>query len=131
MSRPGDPRPVVVGVDPDPARRTALAWAADEAVRRRLPLRTVHAEGVPTRGYRRREVPPSWEEWNEALHGAGKQVLEEAAGFVTARHPQLEADVRGRQCHRGPVGATAPGRHPSSHRTCTITIPGAAGKKVP
>ncbi|MFF4762286.1 universal stress protein [Streptomyces sp. NPDC001292] len=93
MSRPGDRRPIVVGVDPDPAHRMAVAWAADEAARRRLPLRPVHAEGVPTRGYRRRDVLPSWEEWNEALHKAGKQVLEEATDYVVARHPQLEVDA--------------------------------------
>ncbi|MGW2642856.1 universal stress protein [Streptomyces sp. NPDC001348] len=93
MSQPGDRRPIVVGVAPDPTRRMALAWAADEAARRRLPLRPVHAEGVPTRGHRRPEVPPSWEEWNEALHKAGRQVLEEAAAFVTSRHPRLEVDA--------------------------------------
>ncbi|MFE0512717.1 universal stress protein [Streptomyces sp. NPDC058964] len=92
MSRPVDRRPVVVGVDPDPTRRTALAWAADEAARRRLPLRPVHVEGVPTGGVRR-EVPPSWEEWNESLHAAGQQVLEQAADFVAARHPQVEVDT--------------------------------------
>lgn len=75
MSRPGDRRPIVVGVVPDPAHRMALAWAAEEAARRRLPLRPVHAEGVPTRGYGRREIPPSWEERNEAQHQAGKKVL--------------------------------------------------------
>lgn len=26
-------RPIVVGVDPDPSKRMALAWAADEADR--------------------------------------------------------------------------------------------------
>ncbi|MFB7511343.1 universal stress protein [Streptomyces broussonetiae] len=93
MSGPGDRRPIVVGVDPDPAHRMALAWAADEAALRRLPLRAVHAEGVPTRGYRGREVPPSWEGWNEALHKAGREVLEEAAQFVAARHPQLQVDT--------------------------------------
>ncbi|MEU6776869.1 universal stress protein [Streptomyces sp. NPDC046759] len=93
MSGPGDRRPVVVGVDPDPVHRMALAWAADEAVRRRLPLRAVHAEGVPTRGYRRQEVPPSWEEWNEALHKAGQQVLGQAVDFVSARYPQLQVDA--------------------------------------
>ncbi|WP_225823947.1 universal stress protein [Streptomyces naphthomycinicus] len=92
MSRPGDRRPIVVGVDPDPARRMALAWAADEADRRRLPLRPVHVEGVPTRGYRTREVPPSWEEWNEALHKAGREVLEEAMDFVATRHPRLDME---------------------------------------
>ncbi|MEU7502388.1 universal stress protein [Streptomyces griseofuscus] len=86
-------RPIVVGLDPDTARRTAPAWAADEAARRRLPLRLVHVEGVPTPGDRRTAVPPSWEGWNEALHEAGKKVLEEAAEFVTARHPGLEVDT--------------------------------------
>ncbi|MEU6577563.1 universal stress protein [Streptomyces sp. NPDC046805] len=92
MSGPSDSRPIVVGVDPDPSLRMALAWAADDAARRRLPLRVVHAEGVPTGGYRR-EVPPSWEEWNEALHKAGTEVLEEAVAFVAARHPRVEADT--------------------------------------
>ncbi|MFI9600150.1 universal stress protein [Streptomyces sp. NPDC004069] len=93
MSRPGDRRPVVVGVGPDPDGRAALSWAADEAARRGLPLRPVHVEGVPTRGYRPQAVPPSWEKWNEALHGAGQQVLKEAAAFVAARHPRLEVDT--------------------------------------
>ncbi|MFI6358134.1 universal stress protein [Streptomyces sp. NPDC050743] len=93
MSGPGDGRPIVVGVDPDPVHRMALAWAADEAARRRVPLRAVHVEGVPTRGYRRQEVPPSWEEWNEALHKAGQQVLGQAVDFVAARHPQLQVDA--------------------------------------
>lgn len=93
MSRPGDRLPIVVGVDPDPGRQTALAWAADEAALRRLPLRPVHVEGVPTRGYRGREVPPSWEEWNDALHEAGKQVLEQAADFVGSRQPEVEVDA--------------------------------------
>lgn len=93
MSGPSDRRPVVVGVEADPTRRTALVWAADEAVRRNVPLRPVHAEGVPTRGTRGREVPPSWEEWNEELHRGGKQVLEEAVAFVAARHPEVEVDA--------------------------------------
>ncbi|MEU5536190.1 universal stress protein [Streptomyces sp. NPDC020362] len=90
---PGARRPVVVGLEPDPGRRMALAWAADAAARRRLPLRTVHAEGVPTRGYRGREVPPSWEGWNDELHKAGRQVLDEAVDFVMARHPEVEVDA--------------------------------------
>ncbi|MGW3152354.1 universal stress protein [Streptomyces sp. NPDC001177] len=92
MSQRGDRRPIVVGVDPDPSRQMALAWAADEAARRRLPLRPVHVGSVPTRGYRLRAMP-TWEEWNEALHKAGRQVLEEAVDFVRARHPQLEVDA--------------------------------------
>ncbi|QHC23015.1 universal stress protein [Streptomyces sp. GS7] len=82
-------RPIVVGVDPDPSLRMALAWAADEAARRRTPLCLVHAEGVPTGGYRKTEVHPSWEEWNRALHEAGERVLQGAVAFVEDRQPQV------------------------------------------
>lgn len=86
-------RPIVVGVDPDPAKRPALAWAADEAGRRGLPLRLVHAQGTPTRGYRSGVVRPSWEEWNQALHGLGDQVLKEAVVFVESRQPAVEVST--------------------------------------
>ncbi|MDN3028445.1 universal stress protein [Streptomyces sp. S.PB5] len=82
--------PVVVGLDPDPARRMALAWAADEAHRRRLPLLLVHAQGVPTGGYRLTELRPSWERWNETLHTAGEHTLELVTAFVADRHPDVE-----------------------------------------
>ncbi|MFD8722965.1 universal stress protein [Streptomyces sp. NPDC059629] len=93
MTTASDRLPIVVGIAPDPGLRTALTWAADEAARRRLPLRVVHAEGVPTRGYRGREVPPSWEEWNAALHKEGRQLLDEATAFVAARQPDVETDT--------------------------------------
>ncbi|MGC4914068.1 universal stress protein [Streptomyces albogriseolus] len=86
-------RPIVVGVDPDPSKRLALAWAADEADRRHLPLRLVHAQGVPTGGYRSGETRPSWEEWNQALHELGDQVLKEAVAFVRSRHPAVEVST--------------------------------------
>lgn len=86
-------RPIVVGVDPDPSKRLALAWAADEADLRLLPLRLVHAQGVPTGGYRSGEVRPSWEEWNRALHGLGDQVLKEAVAFVESRRPAMEVST--------------------------------------
>ncbi|MEU1406746.1 hypothetical protein ABZ471_31090 [Streptomyces sp. NPDC005728] len=38
MTRTTDHRPIVVDADPDPAHRTAPAWAAEEATRRRLPF---------------------------------------------------------------------------------------------
>ncbi|WP_426567932.1 universal stress protein [Streptomyces canus] len=86
-------RPIVVGVEPDPSKRLALAWAADEADRRHLPLRLVHAQGMPTGGYRSGEARPSWEEWNRALHGLGDQVLKEAVAFVESRHPEVEVST--------------------------------------
>ncbi|WP_405876892.1 universal stress protein [Streptomyces sp. NBC_01136] len=90
MTPPHDHRPIVVGVDPDPAKRMALAWAADEAARRRVPLRVVHAEGMPTVKFRRGEMPPSWEELDQVLHVAGEQVLKAAVSFAEARQPQVE-----------------------------------------
>ncbi|MFC9915328.1 universal stress protein [Streptomyces sp. NPDC127197] len=82
-------KPIVAGVDPDPGKRTALAWAADEANRRRLPLLLVLAQNVPTPGYRPTGGRPSWEEWNEALHATGDRVLKAAVAFVESRHPQV------------------------------------------
>lgn len=82
--------PIVVGVDPDPSKRLALAWAADEADRRGLPVRLVHAQGVPTGGYRSGETLPSWEKWNRTLHEAGAEVLKGAVAFVESRRPTVE-----------------------------------------
>ncbi|MGX4688047.1 universal stress protein [Streptomyces sp. JNUCC 63] len=84
-------KPIVVGVDPDPHKRMALAWAADEANRRHLPLLLVHAQGLPTAGYRPRGGLPSWEKWKDELHAAGDHTLKEAVTFVESRHPRLEA----------------------------------------
>ncbi|WPB94600.1 universal stress protein [Streptomyces malaysiensis] len=81
--------PIVVGLDPDPGRRAALDWAADEADRRRLPLLVALAQNVPTPGYRPTGGRPSWEEWNDALHATGDRVLKEAVASVESRHPRL------------------------------------------
>jgi nucleotide-binding universal stress UspA family protein len=83
-------KPIVAGVDPNPGRRAALAWAADEADRRRLPLLLALAQNVPTPGYRPTGGRPSWEEWNEALHATGDRVLKEAVALVESRHPQVQ-----------------------------------------
>ncbi|WP_329239010.1 universal stress protein [Streptomyces canus] len=84
---------IVVGVDPDPSKRLALAWAVDEADRRGLPVRLVHAQGVPTGGYRTGEARPSWEEWNRTLHEAGAESLKEAVAFVESRRPTVEVST--------------------------------------
>ncbi|MET7380660.1 universal stress protein [Streptomyces sp. NPDC005526] len=86
-------RPIVVGVDPDPHKRMALAWAADEADRHGLPLLLVHAQGVPTPGYRPQGGHPSWESWKDELHAAGDATLKDAVAFVEARNPRLEASA--------------------------------------
>jgi len=86
-------RPIIVGIEPDPLKVMALAWASDEAARRRLPLRLVHAQGVPTGGYKSTEIRPSWERWNEALHVTGEQVLKDAVAYVETRHPEVEVSA--------------------------------------
>ncbi|MGW3989190.1 universal stress protein [Streptomyces sp. NPDC004830] len=69
---PEGPRPIVVGVDPEPGRQTALAWAADAAHRRRLPLRLVYARGNGD--------PQTWTD----------DVLRQASAFVETRRPGLD-----------------------------------------
>src|SRR5690606_40657950 len=86
-------RPIGVGVDPDPGERLALAWAADEARRRGLPLRLVHAQGTPVGGYRSGEAGPSWEQWNRELHGPGERLLRDAVSFVESRQPEVEVSA--------------------------------------
>jgi len=60
----------VVGIDPDPSHRTALARGADEADRRHLARRLVHAQGQRAGRYVER-------------------TLHEAVAFVEDRHPRL------------------------------------------
>lgn len=87
MARSEGRPPIVVGVDPDPGKRMALAWGADEAARRGLPLVLVLAQNVPTPGYRPADGLPSWERWNQELHTAGDRALAEAVTFVESRRP--------------------------------------------
>jgi nucleotide-binding universal stress UspA family protein len=46
VQRPGPP--ILVGVDGSESARRAVRWAAQEARRRRVPLRLVHAYGATT-----------------------------------------------------------------------------------
>jgi nucleotide-binding universal stress UspA family protein len=86
-------RPIVVGVDPDPSKRLAQAWAADEADRRGLPLRLVHVRGVLFGGYRQGEARPAWEQWSQALRTVGERALDEAIAFVESRRPAVEVSA--------------------------------------
>lgn len=73
--------PVVVGVDGSQSALEAVRWAADEATRRRAPLRIVHAYGVPV-GY-----PPGFVDWHalsQALEARGRSWLDEARQAATA-----------------------------------------------
>lgn len=98
--RQGDPQgerphraPVVVGVEADPGRRLALAWAADEADRRGLPLRLVHAWGSPAATLRSADSVDLREEWDTLLRARGEGALEQAAAFAAERRPGLRVST--------------------------------------
>ncbi|CAM5632383.1 hypothetical protein SHIRM173S_11984 [Streptomyces hirsutus] len=75
---------VIVGIDPREQSVPALAWAADEAVRRRLPLRLVVAV-PPLPGGRHVDAP-----WNRTmLQGQGESALTEAAATVRALYAEV------------------------------------------
>ncbi|WP_431682635.1 universal stress protein [Kitasatospora sp. KL5] len=79
-------RPIVLGVDAPAPMPTAVAWAADEAVRRDRPLRLVHVVTPPPYG-------STGAEWVGSLkeeHRRGGVVLEKAALLARERHPALD-----------------------------------------
>jgi nucleotide-binding universal stress UspA family protein len=81
-------RGVVVGVDGSDSALQAVRWAADEAMRRRAPLRLVTAfswtdeqtVGVPGLGARYRDI----------LLDQSRKALARAVTVATGRHPALE-----------------------------------------
>ncbi|MFB0631557.1 universal stress protein [Streptomyces sp. AB3(2024)] len=78
---------VVVGIDPVRDWHLPLAWAADEAHRRRLPLRLVFA--VPTRHDTRHDDTPG----HTALRRAGADRLDQARNWVHDRQPEVDVTV--------------------------------------
>jgi nucleotide-binding universal stress UspA family protein len=80
-------RPVVVGVDGSDGARRALAWAAAEAVRRRVGLRLVTAYAWAPYGHP--GLGPSIER-AEDLERAARQVLEDAVEVARRSAPDLE-----------------------------------------
>ncbi|MFF3667160.1 universal stress protein [Microtetraspora malaysiensis] len=81
--------PIVVGADGSPSAAAAVEWAADEAVRKELPLKVVHAVyHLPYVGAT--YVVPGLE---DALTRAGRRFLEEAERLAWARHPDMDTSV--------------------------------------
>ncbi|MEU3842492.1 universal stress protein [Streptomyces sp. NPDC028635] len=74
--------PITAGVDATDESRSALDWAAREAVRRSLPLRVVHA-------WEFQPAVPSEAAGYEAQQGWAVQALEGAVREVAERHPGL------------------------------------------
>ncbi|MFJ9566139.1 universal stress protein [Streptomyces fuscichromogenes] len=104
MTRTGGRHPVVVGLDPVPDGRAALTWAADEAVRRRVPLVVLYALGTPAfaRGTAGPPVP-LWADWADDVQTGAERLLKEAVAFAGSRHPRLE--VSGVIAEGGPAFA--------------------------
>lgn len=83
-------RPVVVGVDGSGSALRAVRWAADEAGRRRVPLRLVHAYEIPV-GY-----PPGFVDWHalhDALTAQGRTWLEQARHAAEETAPEAAVEV--------------------------------------
>ena len=88
MATPGC-APIVVGVDPGPWHHQVLAWSADEADRRRTPLRLVHAQGRPADPHAL-DHPYGG---GRTRHTAAEHALRDAVAFVADRHPGLEVSA--------------------------------------
>lgn len=93
MSSVGE-RPVVVGVDPEHPSRMVLAWAADEANRRHLPVRVVQAWKPLTREGVWPRLWPDLQQRARLLRTAGEKALDEAGRFIGERHPALLVSAR-------------------------------------
>ncbi|MGW0962136.1 universal stress protein [Streptomyces gelaticus] len=85
MTGADERRELVVGIDPSRNWHLSLAWAADEAHRRGLELRLVVAV-PPLHDTHPRDDSPR----RASLLQAGSNALQEGAGWVRARHPQLQ-----------------------------------------
>ncbi len=83
--------PVVVGVDGSPSALRAVRWAAEEAVRRRLPLRLVHAYPAPV-GLHGEVVDQSVV--RNALRAQGRRWLAEARAVVAEMSADLRPGIR-------------------------------------
>jgi nucleotide-binding universal stress UspA family protein len=83
--------PIVVGVDGSESALTAVRWAAEEAARRKAPLKLVHAFLLPTRGYP--DMVVTGHEVRQAFEQQGSQWLEEAARTARDVVPEVETSV--------------------------------------
>ncbi|WIY00486.1 universal stress protein [Amycolatopsis mongoliensis] len=86
----GPPRPIVAGVDGSVEAVAAARWAADEAGRRDLPLRLVHAVSQPVPAHSAAALP---EAFSAALESDGREWLDEARAAVLAHRPGLAVEL--------------------------------------
>lgn len=107
MTETGRGRTVVVGVEATESGRLAVDWAADQAARRRVPLRLVRALEWPPGAPRPQHVhgdhsapetdesssPPPAHSWGDRFRKASVTMLDEASASVRRRHPGLELEA--------------------------------------
>ena len=116
----------------------------DRELVRDLAAGVQHAHGVSLGGpvdpgekqrIRQRKRHRSSSRW-QRRPGGGEADSRAVTNWRSAAHPTVAGlqprESRGRRCHAGPSQATAPGRHPGSHRvptTSTLVVP--VRKRVP
>ncbi|MEW1565493.1 universal stress protein [Streptomyces sp. NPDC093509] len=86
-------KPVVVGVSRSEASKASVAWAAEEAVLRHLPLRLVHALEWPPGAEPHPHAAHPQRTWSAHFRAGGEMVVREAANPIRERHPHLEVDA--------------------------------------
>jgi nucleotide-binding universal stress UspA family protein len=79
---------IVVGVDGSASAQQAARWAGDEAARRHLPVRVVHAVSMPALSYGAGVRPPDG--FSEVLETQGRKWLADAEAAIRSAHPDLE-----------------------------------------
>jgi nucleotide-binding universal stress UspA family protein len=93
--------PIAVGIDGSRSALHAAVWAANEAARRNVPLRLVHAVMVSAFAYAGGIAPP--DAFFTELDTAGRRFLADAEAEVRRSHPHLE--VRTGLSHAYPAPA--------------------------
>lgn len=88
------PKPVIVGVSRSEASKLGVAWAAEEAALRHLPLRLVHALEWPPGAEPRPHAAHPQRTWSGHFRAGGEMLLREAAEMVHKNHPDLEVVAR-------------------------------------
>ncbi|AKL64425.1 universal stress protein [Streptomyces sp. Mg1] len=89
MTAPGDHDAIVVGIDPARDWRLPLAWAVDEASRRRTGVLRLVAAVPPQHDTQHVDDTPR----SIALHQAASEALSAAAAWSRGRHPEVEPVV--------------------------------------
>ncbi|GGM77210.1 universal stress protein [Dactylosporangium sucinum] len=83
---------VVVGVDGSPDARSAVEWAAADAMRRQRPLRIVHACLWPT-VYAPMALPSPPAMFEETMREAAEQIVDEAVSLALDVAPGLDVST--------------------------------------